>query len=48
MKADETATFVMIGQQKEAGNASRGSFYFDPSLLQRENFLRYLASIILH
>ncbi len=48
MKADETATFVMNGQHKEVVNILRGSLYFDPSLLQRENFLRYLASIILH
>ncbi len=49
MEANETAAFAINGQQKEVINILRGiSLYLDPSLLQRENFVRFLVSIILH
>ncbi len=49
MDADEIATFAINEQQKEVGNILSGSsLYLDMTFLQRENFVRYLASIILH
>ncbi len=49
MKAKGIAAFAINGQQKEVRNILRGiSLYIDPSLLQRENFVRFLVSIILH
>ncbi len=48
MDAGATTTFTIIGQQKEGRSILRGILYFDPLLLKRENFVRYLAAIILH
>ncbi len=48
MDARETTTFAINEQEKEVRSTLRvRSLYFDPRLLQRENFVRYLVSIIL-
>ncbi len=49
MKEKETVTIMINGQLKEIRKILRGgALYFDPRLLQKENFMRYLAAIILH
>ncbi len=48
MVAIETATFAVSMQQQEVTTGVHGSsLYIDPSLLQREDFVRYLVAIIL-
>ncbi len=48
MDAKDTASLSINEEKKETTSVLRKpALYFDISLLQRENFVRYLAAIVL-